>query len=140
MIRILERICNTERWDYCKYTGQMSQDARSAAINEFGDKKKGKKILLASLKAGGLGLNLTMASRVLLLDPWWNSAVEQQAFARVFRIGQVKETHLVRLVITNTIDSAMMAIKVRRDMPHQRDHAVLIPAETQGRRHRRRNE
>lgn len=91
----------------------MSQDARDRSINEFGEKPE-KRILLASLKAGGLGLNLTMASRVLLLDPWWNSAVEQQAFARVYRIGQVRETQLTRLTVTNTIDSAMMAVKVSR--------------------------
>ena len=92
----------------------MSHDARSKEIVEFSKNKK-KKILLASLKAGGLGLNLTMASRVLLLDPYWNSACEQQAFARVYRIGQTKETQLCRLVITNTIDAAMVALKVSQD-------------------------
>lgn len=135
MIRILEKVCKTERWPCLKYTGNMSHDARAHSINEFADDPK-KKIMLASLKAGGLGLNLTMASRVLLLDPWCkpipspcrgvgrsliilfhsgNNAVEQQAFARVYRIGQVKETQLTRLVITNTVDTAMMAVKARKN-------------------------
>lgn len=111
MIRILEKVCTGERFEYCKYTGGMSHDARSNAIQEFAENPR-KKILLASLKAGGVGLNLTMADKVLLLDPWWNSAIEAQAFARVYRIGQEKETELTRLVITNTIDEAMMATKV----------------------------
>lgn len=59
----------------------MSHDNRQKAIDDFGDPTKGKRIMLASLKCGGLGLNLTMASRVLTLDPWWNSAVEQQGIS-----------------------------------------------------------
>lgn len=70
MIRILEKVCRSERWGFSLYTGNMSQDARTNSLGEFADKPE-KKILLASLRAGGLGLNLTMASRVLLLDPWW---------------------------------------------------------------------
>lgn len=89
------------------YTGQISHDSRDKAITEFGNNPD-KKIMLASLKCGGLGLNLTMASRVICLDPWWNSAVEQQAFCRVFRIGQQKETRMTRFVVKNTIDGAMM--------------------------------
>ena len=74
MIRILGKICATETWDFVTYTGQMSHDSRAKAIEEFASKPE-KKIMLASLKSGGLGLNLTMASRVICLDPWWNSAV-----------------------------------------------------------------
>lgn len=118
MIKIMEKVCKTERWGCCKYTGKMSQDARTSSLAEFADNPE-KKILLASLMAGGLGLNLTSASRVLILDPWWfvfsrlhsdflshthrNTATEQQAFARVYRIGQDKPTQLTRLVVTNTV-------------------------------------
>lgn len=75
MLHVLGRICQTEGWTFEKYTGHMSHESRDNAIKNFGDPTKGKRILLASLKCGGLGLNLTMASKVLLLDPWWNSAV-----------------------------------------------------------------
>ena len=95
--------------------GAMSHEARDRAIEEF-SKEPEKQILIASLKAGGLGLNLTMASRVLLIDPWWNKAVEQQAFCRVFRIGQEKETRMTRFVVMNTIDAAMMDIKERKQI------------------------
>jgi len=115
MVRILGRICQTEKWGYVNYTGAMSHDARDKAIEEFREKPE-KQIMLASLQAGGYGLNLTVASRVILLDPWWNAAVEQQAFARVFRITQTKETRFTRFVIKNSIDSAMQATKDRKQM------------------------
>ena len=69
MLHILGRICQTEGWEFEKYTGHMSQDKRDRAVQNFGDAKQSKRILLASLKCGGLGLNLTMASRVISLDP-----------------------------------------------------------------------
>ena len=74
MVRILGRICQTEGWDFVKYTGEMSHEARAKSIREFGG-KPAIKIMLASLRAGGEGLNLVMATRVICLDPWWNEAV-----------------------------------------------------------------
>lgn len=65
MLHILGRICKTEKWEFEKYTGSMSHDARDKAIKTFGDPKKNVRILLTSLKCGGLGLNLTMANRVI---------------------------------------------------------------------------
>lgn len=108
VIRILGRVCNTERWSYVTYTGAMSHDARDNAIQEFTG-APGFMIMLASLKCGGQGLNLTQASRVICLDPWWNMATENQAFARVYRIGQVQETKFLRVVVKNTIDAAMVS-------------------------------
>lgn len=111
MLNILSRICRTERWTFEKYTGSMSHDARDKAIESFGSPEKKVRVLLASLKCGGLGLNLTMANRVITLDPWWNQAVEQQAFCRVFRIGQTKNTSMTHLCIKNTIDAAIYALQ-----------------------------
>lgn len=113
MLRILGRICVTEGWEFCRYSGDMSHESRGNSIEEFRDNKK-KRILLASLKAGGLGLNLTMAWKVICLDSWWNQATEQQAFCRVFRISQTRETAMTRIVISNTIDQAMMELKERK--------------------------
>jgi SNF2 family DNA or RNA helicase len=111
MLNILGRICSTEKWTFEKYTGSMTHDARDKAIENFGNPEKKVRILLASLKCGGLGLNLTMASRVITLDPWWNQAVEQQAFCRVFRIGQTKETSMTHLCVKNTIDAAIYTLQ-----------------------------
>jgi len=70
--------------------------------------------MLASLRCGGLGLNLTMASKVIMIDPWWNSASEQQAFCRVFRIGQREETFMSRLCVKNTVDERLIAMQERK--------------------------
>ncbi|KAI6861693.1 hypothetical protein KC338_g6497 [Hortaea werneckii] len=113
MVRILGKVCKTEEWGYVTYSGKMSPDSRDKAVQEFKTDPT-KRVMLASLKSGGLGLNLTMASKVICLDPWWNNAVEQQAFCRVFRIGQTQETEMIRFVVSKTIDSAMMAMKERK--------------------------
>lgn len=91
MIKILSRVAQSEGWGICTYHGKMAHDARSKSIADFGDDPS-KKLLLASLKCGGMGLNLTMANRVICLDGWWNLSIEQQAFARVYRINQQRST------------------------------------------------
>lgn len=69
---------------------------------------------VASLKCGGQGLNLTCANRVILIDPWWNSAMEQQGYGRVFRMGQTKETYFVRLLAKNTIDGRLAELQAKK--------------------------
>lgn len=93
-----------ESWGFSVLIGQQSIDKRSSVIKEFNEKPE-IRILLASLKTGGTGLNLTCASRVMLVDLWWNSSVEQQAFARTYRRGQEKETRMTRLIAAESVDS-----------------------------------
>src|SRR5262249_59840259 len=62
------------------------------------------KLFLISLKAGGLGLNLTAAEYVFLLDPWWNPAVEAQAIDRSHRIGQMRPVFAYRLIARDTVE------------------------------------
>ncbi|KAF2083196.1 hypothetical protein K490DRAFT_52277 [Saccharata proteae CBS 121410] len=112
MMRILGKMCDSEGWKFLQYHGKMSRGARDNAIVKFG--AKGSPILLASLKCGGLGLNLTMASKVICVDPWWNNAVEQQAFCRVFRIGQEQETQMTRFVVRGTVDEDMIKMQNRK--------------------------
>ncbi|KAK3684392.1 hypothetical protein LTR37_020327 [Vermiconidia calcicola] len=115
MIRILGKVMASEGWEFCNYTGAMSHESRDKSLTDFQQNKE-KRVLLASLKAGGLGLNVTAASRVIMIDPWWNQAVEQQAFCRVFRIGQQKETRMTRVVVKNSIDAAMMSLKEKKNL------------------------
>ena len=61
-----------------------------------------------------VGLNLTMASRVIILDPWWNNAAEQQAFCRIYRIGQTQTTFMTRMCVRNTIDDRIMAMQKKK--------------------------
>jgi superfamily II DNA or RNA helicase len=71
-------------------------------------------VILLSLKAGGVGLNLTRASCVFLLDPWWNPAVEAQAIDRAHRIGQTRTVVAYRLVARNTVEDRILELQVRK--------------------------
>mmetsp|Transcript_1911 Transcript_1911/g.2533 ORF Transcript_1911/g.2533 Transcript_1911/m.2533 type:complete len:124 (+) Transcript_1911:3110-3481(+) len=64
-------------------------------------------VILLSLKAGGEGLNLQVASHVLLCEPWWNPAVEAQAFQRAHRIGQTRQVTALRFITEDTIEAKM---------------------------------
>lgn len=103
MMKIIGLICRQNEWKFCTYHGKMSTMDRDKSLEVFGNDPN-IKILIASLKCGGIGLNLTMASRVICVDLWWNNSVEQQAFCRVFRIGQESETFITRLVVRETVD------------------------------------
>jgi SNF2 family DNA or RNA helicase len=71
-------------------------------------------VFLLSLKAGGQGLNLTRATYVFHLDPWWNPAVENQASDRSHRIGQKNKVIVTRLLMRHTVEEKMMALKLRK--------------------------
>ncbi len=71
-------------------------------------------MFLISLKAGGVGLTLTEADYVFVLDPWWNPAAEAQAVDRAHRIGQTRPVMVYRLVSTDTIEDKVMELKARK--------------------------
>jgi SNF2 family DNA or RNA helicase len=71
-------------------------------------------LFLISLKAGGYGLNLTAASYVFLLDPWWNPAVEMQAIDRVHRIGQQRTVNAYRLVCRGTVEERLLQLQAQK--------------------------
>jgi SNF2 family DNA or RNA helicase len=71
-------------------------------------------VLLLSLKAGGVGLNLTAADTVIHLDPWWNPAVEAQANARAHRIGQDQPVIVYQFVVQGSIEERMLALQARK--------------------------
>ena len=75
------------------------------------------RLFLVSLKAGGLGLNLTAAEYVFLLDPWWNPAVEAQAIDRAHRIGQTQQVFAYRLIARDTVEEKVLELqKTKRDL------------------------
>ena len=71
-------------------------------------------LLLLSLKAGGVGLNLTAADAVVHIDPWWNPAVERQATDRAHRIGQDQPVFVYKLVVQGSIEERMLALQARK--------------------------
>ncbi len=94
--------------EYLYLDGQTAMDERQRLVDEFqsGDCQ----FFLISLKAGGLGLNLTAANYVILMDPWWNPSIEDQATDRAHRIGQERNVTVIRLVSANTIEEKILKL------------------------------
>ncbi len=86
---------------------------RAGVVGSFQD-ENGPPVLLLSLKAGGIGLNLTAADHVFLLDPWWNPAAEDQAADRAHRIGQDKPVFVYRMVTKDTVEERMLVLQERK--------------------------
>ncbi|KAL9003842.1 MAG: hypothetical protein Q9188_003303 [Gyalolechia gomerana] len=98
---------------FLRFDGTMNQKVRVSTINAFTESSKGM-VLLLSLRAGGVGLNLTAAKRVFMMDPWWSFAVEAQAIDRVHRMGQEGEVKVVRFVVRGSIEGRMLRIQERK--------------------------
>jgi DNA repair protein RAD5 len=98
---------------FLRLDGSMAQKARAAVLVEFAASKKGV-VLLLSLRAGGVGLNLTMAKRVYMMDPWWSFAVEAQAIDRVHRMGQEDEVKVYRFIVKESVEERMLKIQDRK--------------------------
>jgi SNF2 family DNA or RNA helicase len=84
--------------------GGSSKQQREAMVDRFQHDPQGPRIFILSLKAGGVGLNLTRANHVFHFDRWWNPAVENQATDRVFRIGQIRNVQVHKFVCTGTLE------------------------------------
>lgn len=97
---------------YLLLTGQTRPGERMQLVNRFQNSEI--PIFLISLKAGGVGLNLTAADTVIHYDPWWNQSVENQATDRTHRIGQKETVHVIRLICKNTIEEKIMALKEKK--------------------------
>lgn len=93
---------------YCYLDGQTQN--RKQIVDEFQTRPE-IKIFLIGLKAGGLGINLTAANHCILLDPWWNPAVEMQAIDRLNRIGQKRDIFITRLIAKDTIEEKMQLLQ-----------------------------
>lgn len=98
---------------YEYFDGSTTAPDREKAIQSFqGDDEV--RVFLISLKAGGVGLNLTAADYVYIVDPWWNPAVEQQAIDRTHRIGQTKNIFAYRMICKDTIEDKIMQLQERK--------------------------
>ena len=99
--------------EYEYFDGSTSAIDREKAIQRFQNDDKCR-IFLISLKAGGVGLNLTAADYVYIVDPWWNPAVEQQAIDRTHRIGQTKNIFAYRMICKDTIEDKILQLQERK--------------------------
>jgi SNF2 family DNA or RNA helicase len=93
-------------------TGETPPADRGDVVRRFQQREL--PLMLLSLKAGGVGLNLTAADTVIHLDPWWNPAVEQQAIDRAYRIGQDKPVFVYKLLASGTVEDKMIELQARK--------------------------
>ncbi|KAL5596700.1 hypothetical protein BROUX41_006608 [Berkeleyomyces rouxiae] len=96
--------------DNVRIDGTMKGDERDASINAI-QNDPGTRIMLASLRAAGVGITLTAANTVILADTWWAPAIEEQAVDRIHRLGQTRPTTVYRLVIKQTVEEGVIGIQ-----------------------------
>ena len=107
-LKLLSERFELEGWKYAMLTGQTVK--REEEINKF-NLHDDVNCFFISLKAGGIGLNLTAADYVFIIDPWWNPAAEMQAFSRAHRIGQDKPVMVYRFISSDTIEEKIIMLQ-----------------------------
>ncbi|MGM0497098.1 MAG: DEAD/DEAH box helicase, partial [Bacteroidota bacterium] len=110
-LRLLAEYFDKESWNYSLLTGETKN--REKVVGEF-QNGPSNKIFLIQIKAGGVGLNLTAADYVLILDPWWNPAVEEQAVNRAHRIGQDKNVMVYRFISAGTVEEKIQKLQGKK--------------------------
>ncbi len=110
---LLEEELKASELGFSRLDGSTAVKKRKHLVEGF-QNGEAPPIFLLSLKAGGQGLNLTRASYVFHLDPWWNPAVENQASDRAHRIGQIQKVSITRILMRHTIEEKMMELKKRK--------------------------
>lgn len=106
---IIQHHFREKHWKYSRIDGSQSINKRQEQVELFQSQKN--PIFLISLKAGGVGLNLTAASYVFIMDPWWNPAVESQAIDRAHRIGQKNTLTVYRPIIKNSVEEKVLKLQ-----------------------------
>ncbi|KAJ1975781.1 DNA-dependent ATPase protein rad54 [Dimargaris verticillata] len=101
---VFEQLCRSNRYGYARLDGSMTTSKRQQLVDRFNNPHGTEFVFLLSSKAGGCGINLIGANRLILFDPDWNPAADQQALARVWRDGQRKTCFIYRFVGTGTIE------------------------------------
>lgn len=113
MLDLIEPFLKRHNLKFVRYDGSMRNDAREASLEALRNKSD-VRILLCSLKAGSLGLNLTAASRVVVLEPFWNPFVEEQAIDRVHRLNQTQDVIVHKLTIKDSVEERIIALQERK--------------------------
>ena len=108
-LAIVREAVESRKWTYRYLDGSTPAAERAEAVDAF--QRGDGDFFLISLKAGGTGLNLTAANFVLLLDPWWNPAVEDQAADRAHRIGQKDPVTVYRVVAADTVEERILKLQ-----------------------------
>lgn len=113
MLALIKQRLKELEVDFEYFDGSSTAAERERAINRF-QNDENCRVFLISLKAGGVGLNLTAADYVYIVDPWWNPAVEQQAIDRTHRIGQTKNIFAYRMICTDTVEDKILKLQEKK--------------------------
>ena len=111
-LKLLEQALKLANLNFIRYDGTLSSANRGKALNDF--KSTDANILTASLTATATGLNIVDASHVVFFEQWWNPTVEDQAIARVHRIGQTRNVTVTRFIVRDTIEEAILSIQEKK--------------------------
>lgn len=112
MLSIIRDSLDKLKIDYAYLDGSTGVSERKRIVDDFNSGKG--QVFLLSLKAGGVGLNLTSADTVIHFDPWWNPAVEEQAADRAYRMGQENNVQVFRLITRGTIEEKIDELQKRK--------------------------
>lgn len=112
MLKIIEKYLKNENYKYYYLDGQTMN--REKLLQEY-EQDFDFSVFLISLKAGGVGINLISAQRIVIYDPWWNPAVEEQAIDRIYRIGQQKNVEVYKLYVKGTIEEKIYNLKIAKN-------------------------
>lgn len=110
---LLQIPLSRSKFAFVRLDGTLNQQQREKVLKQFSEDSN-ILVLLMSLKAGGVGINLTAASNAFVMDPWWNPAVEEQAVMRIHRIGQTNSVNIRRFIVKGTVEERMEAVQARK--------------------------
>ena len=108
ILDLFATICSHHHWDFFRLDGSTEIAQRQTIVNSFNARFTSKRLFLLSARAGGVGLNITGASRVVLLEPAWNPAVDAQSIARSWRFGQQRHVFVYRFFLSGTIEEVIL--------------------------------
>ncbi|GJN89380.1 hypothetical protein Rhopal_002360-T1 [Rhodotorula paludigena] len=128
---IFQKLCDAKRFGWLRLDGTMATNKRQKLVDQFNDPDSDKVVFLLSSKAGGCGINLIGANRLILFDPDWNPASDMQALARVWRDGQKKDCFVYRFVATGTVEEKIF----QRQSHKQNLSSVIVDAKEDIERH-----
>jgi len=114
MLDLLAEECDKAGIKYYHFDGQTPPAKRTEMVNAFQQEGNEVGLFLISLKAGNAGLTLTAADYVFLFDPWWNTAVQQQAIDRTHRIGQTKNVFAYKMICKDTIEEKIIRLQEKK--------------------------
>ena len=116
MLHLIAAACSKRHIPFYHFDGDTPVARRNELVVQFQEEGNQTKLFLISLKSGNAGLNLTAADYVFLVDPWWNTAVQQQAIDRTHRIGQTKSVFAYKMICKDTIEEKILALQQQKQI------------------------